>query len=344
MRRKILIAFLSLVVFAGVFILPHTPVWANPAFPPQDSMTTFHPPADRAGSMPTPATKHHHILSPGTVHVRVSGLIRALPSQLLGEWTVGNATVLVDVNTRIQPRGYVPQVGDWADVWATAQTNKPLLATFVRITTQSESNLRHVEFKGLVEEITEDFLIISGTTVRLDEHTQIIGTPALGFIAQVHGSFQTDGSVMAILIQITDPLEVRVDFEGVIQDLPSHSPYYGEWRIGGFTIVADEHTEISGLAPSVGLNAEVSGVLQNGERIHAIEIRVTDPTQISIEGVVRSIRETEWVIGDTIVQVNENTFIDESKASASVGAWAEARVQATAGGLLAIRIRLKRPH
>ena len=281
----------------------------------------------------------------GEARLRVSGTIRKLPQDLQGEWVVGTVSVLVDADTRIEPEDYVPQLGDWASVWATGRLDQTLLATHISVTARHKISLLWVEFKGLIENIADDRLIVSGVTVHMDEYTQVLGTPLPRFIAQVRGYSQSDGSIRATVVSIIDPLEINVQFEGLIQDHPPSPFHNGTWHIGRLSVITDEHTEVSGPAPHVGLSAEVNGVLLDDERVYAREIRVVAPSVRPIEGIVRTIRETEWIIGDTVVRIDESTFVDESRASAGVGTWAEASVRITEeGDLLAIRIRVTRPH
>ena len=59
---------------------------------------------------------------------------------------------------------------------------------------------------------------------------------------------------------------------------------------------------------------------------------------------VTMIEPTHWVVGVRVVFIDERTFIDDSRAPAEVGMWAQVRAQRLRdGSLLALRIRITRP-
>ena len=347
MRRIVhfLLSSLLLFVLLGESVLADTSMGASSASEGVPVMTASFP-GPRTVAAADPLMEWPQLVQLDSTKVRLSGPIRKIPEQLLGEWFIGDVAVFFSVDTHMEPKDYQPQLGDWANAWAIVQSDGSLRATYVRVKETLKTDLLRVVFKGLIEEVSEDYLVVSSITVRTDEHTQLSGgVPLPGFIARVSGFSQTDGSVKATQIRITSPFKVYVQFEGRIGEFPSVVPRYGVWQIGRFSVIVDERTGISGSTPSAGLSAEVSGVLLDGESIQATGILVVDPTKRPIEGIVRSIEETEWLIGDTVVRLDQNTFVDESKASAVVGAWAEASVRVGEGeGLVAIRIRLGRPH
>jgi len=281
---------------------------------------------------------------PRPVRVRFSGTIESLPPDLLGEWVIGGVSVTVTADTVLEPSNITPKVGDWASVEATRMYDGSLVANQIRYQDASQIDARPVEFKGLIQAVEESSLIISGILVQTDAQTKMIGAPIAGFLAQVKGFLQLDNSVLALQITVLNPSEVGTEFEGVVEEFPPF-PYVGQWRIDGIVVLATAgKTEFLGPDPQLGLFAEVSGLLSADGLVHAKTIRVLNPTANSVEGIVQHIGESEWVIGGTVVGVNENTLIDESRARAATGMQAEATLRDQADGtLLAIRIRLERP-
>ena len=282
---------------------------------------------------------------PRPVRVRFSGNIESLPPDLLGEWVIGGVNVVVTDDTVIVPSNSAPKVGDWASVKATRMYDGSLVADQIRHQDASHVKAHPVEFKGLIQSVEESSLMVSGILVHTDAQTKLLGLPITpGSLAQVKGFLQPDNSVLALQITVLNPSEVGTEFEGAIEEFPP-LPYTGRWRVGGIVVLATEGvTEFFGPDPQLGLFAEVSGLLSADGLVYAKTIRVLGPMANSVEGIVQLIGENEWVIGDTVVGVDENTLIDESRANAATGMQAEATLEDQGEGtLLAIRIRLERP-
>ncbi len=295
------------------------------------------------GTIPTP-TPGPTPPPPRPVRVRFSGTIEALPPELLGEWVVGGVSVTVTGNTTLMPSNGVPRVGDWAIVMATRLSDGSLVGDYIQIQNGSQIEARPVEFKGLIQTVEASSLTVSDVVVTTDAQTKLVGTPMTGFLARVKGFLQPDNSVLARKITVLNPSEIGTEFEGVIEEFPA-PPHYGRWLIGGIAVLAiEETTDFPGLDPQLGLFAEVSGILSTDGLVYAKAIRVVNPTATLVKGIVERIEESEWTIGGTVVTVDENTLIDESRARAKAGMQAEATVRDQGDGtLLAIRIRLERP-
>jgi len=295
------------------------------------------------GTVPAP-TAEPTIPAPRPMRIRFSGNIDVLPNDLLGEWVVGGISVTVTADTVIVPQNDVPKLGDWASVMATRLYDGSLTADHIRYQDSSQVGAHPVEFKGLIQAVALPSLVVNGTVVHTDAQTTIVGTPAPGLLAEVRAFLQPDNSVLARRIEVYDPSEIGIEFEGQIEAFPP-SPFVGEWLVDGTSVLAIEGaTEFLGAEPQIGLYAEVSGILAPDGSVHAKTIRVVDPSANSVEGIVDQIGESEWIIAGTTVGVDQNTLIDESRARAAPGVHAEATVSDQGNGnLLAIRIRLERP-
>jgi len=331
--RKSIVSMMFIGIAVMVLLLPSG--GASWAAPHQERLR---------GTIPTP-TPEPTPPPPRPVRVRFSGNIESLPPDLFGEWVVGGVSVTVTSDTVLEPSNGVPKKDDWASVKATRLYNGSLEANKILYQDALQIEAPPVEFKGLIQTVAESSLIVSDIVVQTNTQTKLIGLPITpGSLAQVKGFLQPDSSVLALQITVLNPLEVGTEFEGVIEEFPTS--YMGRWRIGGIVVLATEGvTEFPGTYPAeLGLFAEVSGFLSADGLVLAKTIRVLEPTANSIEGIVQLIGENEWVIGGTVVGVDENTLIDESRARAATGMQAEATLKDQGDGtLLAIRIRLERP-
>jgi hypothetical protein len=134
----------------------------------------------------------------------------------------------------------------------------------------------------------------------------------------------------------------EVEFEGPIESVADAA-----WIVNGITVAMSAVTVIRGL-PEPGLTAEVKGVLQPDGSVLAqlITVKGAELTpQMDIEGLVDRIEATSWLVAGTQVFISSNTFIDDSRAPAEAGMWAQVRAfRRQDGSLLALRIRLSRPN
>jgi hypothetical protein len=178
--------------------------------------------------------------------------------------------------------------------------------------------------------------------VFVTDRTSIQGTPEIDALAEVKGTLLFEDIVLAKSIRVITPgAHAEVEFEGIIQSISEDV-----WVVNGATVRISPVTVIQG-TPAVGAIAEVLGVLQPDGSVLAQHIVVTYPglpALSDVEGLVESIEDTEWVVGGTVVSIDGNTFIDDSRAPAEVGMWALVRgLPQQDGSLLALRIRLSRP-
>jgi len=303
--------------------------------------------------------------------VRFEGEITALPGGLMGEWTVRTTTFMtvtfsVDVNTKLRPPGFRPEVGDWAKVTAVRQEDDTLLALKVHLKKHKDRPPRPVEFRGTIKSIEGDdrptkiVVSIWSTTdaedglvdVLINSLTRIEGDLWVGAHVEVRGFLQSDGSVLATRIEVEDDDgdEDEVEFKGRIQRIESDM-----WVVGGFTVLITNTTVITGATPQVGLLAEVKGIRVGPRIVRATEIEVEDPSagaqQVKVRGIIETLPETDdhtgtWTItteddGSVSIEVTSDTVIDTQHGEVEVGAL----VRVTAlrqddGTLIAQRIKV----
>lgn len=199
-----------------------------------------------------------------------------------------------------------------------------------------------IEFRGLIQEIDERYWIVSGRVVLLTETTVTRGRPQLGALAEVKGVCVFGDVVVARSLEVTVPGAYdQVEFEGTVESILGET-----WVVGGVTVTISPVTELQG-TPLLGAGAEVRGVLQPDGSVLAEHVTVkglSPVPQIDFAGLVEQIEATQWTLAGTTVLVDEHTFVDDSRAPAEVGVWAQVRAVPQGSSWLAVRIRLSRPN
>jgi hypothetical protein len=116
------------------------------------------------------------------------------------QWVVGGHVLIVNSDTVIEGS---PQKGLLAEVKSLRQSDGSLLAKSIVVTLPTEE----VQFEGVIEDIGADQWVIDGIVVRIDAQTQILGTPAVGAVAEVQGLLLPDGAVLGRRIEVQAPLD-----------------------------------------------------------------------------------------------------------------------------------------
>ncbi|OQB28075.1 MAG: hypothetical protein BWY10_00743 [Chloroflexi bacterium ADurb.Bin180] len=199
-----------------------------------------------------------------------------------------------------------------------------------------------VEFRCVIDELEPKYWIVCNRIILVTERTVVEGRPEVGYLATVKAVRLSRDSLLARSIKVSYPdAYAEVEFEGPIQGLGAES-----WTVNDITVLISPVTEIRG-TPQVGQTSQVKGVLQPSGAVLALVIVVKGAgsgSQVDLEGLVESIASDQWVVGGVTVAIGPQTFIDESRAPAEVGAKAQVRaLRLQSGSLLALRIRLLRP-
>jgi len=150
------------------------------------------------------------------------------------------------------------------------------------------------EIKGVIHELGDDFLVVSGRTFFVDENTTIEGDDdalisftdlEVGFLVEVHFDRRDDGTLLATRIEVEDNFGDdnrgrHVEVEGPISDLGDDFIVVSE-----DTFFVDDHTVIlgdddHGMIPfsdlQVGFVVEVHALRQSDDTWLAIKIEVED--------------------------------------------------------------------
>lgn len=246
---------------------PSTPsptVSATPSATPSATATMVPP-------TPTP---------PREVKVRFKGRIEALAADA---WTIDGKVVRIDAGTRIDERESKAQVGAIARVVAVPRQDGTLLAIEITIERSEQAPEQPFEFQGLIESFGPTRWVVGGHALTIAEDTVIEGSPQPGLLAEVKALRQSDGSLRAVHIFVRLPTQ-EVQFEGLIESLGA-----GEWTVEGVTVRLDAETHVTG-TPTVGLVAEVQGLLLPDGAVLARRITVQPPPTATLEPTIEPTR------------------------------------------------------
>ena len=295
--------------------------------------------------------------------IKFDGLVDQMPAGgLLGEWIVGGRTVIVDASTKLET-----EYGQFAPAVCVEVKGRVIndagAVQASKIETQRPGKCdpgmgeAKIEFYGVVESLPEGGLtgdwVVSGATVRVFSTTKIEqehGPVAVGSCVEVEGTAQGDGSVDAREIEVKssaggcktgDPNDDgKVSFYGLVQEIPAGS-IYGEWRIGGRTVVVDASTEVDfdGMLPQLDACVEVDGRLLNDGAVLAYEIDRQHSMEkcgagmggesMELFGVIESLPDGgllgDWTVGGETVVVTETTKLEAEYGPFQVGSCVEVK-------------------
>jgi hypothetical protein len=341
--------------------------------PDLDNGEVDRPPAvDKAGGGPVLPVGEPEPVALGR-NVNLRGTITQLPptDTLTGTWWIeieASAVISVEVtdHTRIIPPEIEPAVGDEVHVLARREgpgDDGKLVARRIIFRKAEKKRVRPSRIRGEIQRLPTGTItgtwVVNDISVTVDADTRIHPretAPELGMWANVLGLEQDDGTILAqkIALQPREEAESEVEFEGPIQALPEDNSFVGTWVVDGISVTVTETTQLRGVTPTVGLNAEVEGELQEDESVLASTIKVEAPERetIEFEGtvVVTDAIPGEWVIEteyptgteEISVTVTLSTCINESKGRLEAGAWVEVKAAEQPDGTLeAIHIKVE---
>ena len=314
------------------------------------------------------------VLAPEPVNaqkkVNLSGIIEALPpATLTGTWWVDVRSgevisVAVTDRTRIVPPSVEPEVGDGVRILA-RRVEGGLQAEQVILRKAVRERVRPIHIHGEIQHLPAPTGTITGTwvvngvSVTVNSETRINPRdllPEVGMWANVLGLAQDDGSVLAqkIALQRREEAEAETEFEGPIQLLPEDASFLGTWVVDGISVTVTISTQLRGVTPTVGLNAEVEGELLEAGSVlaHKIKVEPVRQEKVELEGTVVAtdtipgvwVIETQTPSGtqEISVTVTISTCINESRGRLELGAWVEVKaLEHPDGTLEAIHIKVE---
>ncbi|MDT8898674.1 DUF5666 domain-containing protein [Thermanaerothrix sp. 4228-RoL] len=203
-----------------------------------------------------------------------------------------------------------------------------------------------VSFKGTVDSLSSDSLVVEGLTFRIDEQTALPEGLQTGDAVVVKAVLLPDDSRYALEVTRLEktPDESEFKFYGVVESISGTT-----WVVSGETIQVTLETQIEA-GIEVGSLVEVEGVVSEGNLI-AYKISLEDdevqpspqPTpgeseennEVEWFGVLNQMTEGAWIIGDQTVQVTPET---ELKGNPRLGDLVKVHAVQTDGGYVAHEI------
>lgn len=267
-----------------------------------------------------------HPPQPAVIH----GKIEAMAAD---KWTIGEHEVLIDAETVIE--GDPADVGDFAAAQV-VRTEAGPLAKHIRVWDERPDG-QLVVFRGVVTDIQEESWKVlvdeEERSVAVDEHTRIVGDPAVGDRVGVKGRLLADNTLLAqLIVKLDDEHEDDTAFMGFVTEiLPSvqEEPPMWAWVVTllpradeptrTWTVIVDADTEINVDPATVEVGAWVkgTGTKMDDDTIQAKMVRVTPPPRLPFHGEVSErpdagapdFPQGKWVIGGTTVYVTAETRI-----------------------------------
>lgn len=301
----------------------------------------------------TAAAQPQTVRSGASIPTRLEGYLKAIGP---GKWLVGSSTILVDTQTAVIEKHGRAEVGAWVIVWGEQDEAGTVRAELIQVDRPAGSTGPIMQFSGMLRKMYDDFWVIEQTPVRITEATLVIGDPLPGALVWVVAEQQDDLLVaMAIEVLAARADAPPVEFEGAIE---AFGPEF--CKVDGHLVRQTSETIVIGDL-ALDRNAEVQAVAGSDAELVGVLIRVVDPTaEAGLSAVVAAIStgpdsEQTWQVlvfpeglwSDpvaSILHIDDNTLVDESRATARVGQWAEVRgVEAKPGEYQADVIRLEKP-
>ncbi|MFZ4983936.1 MAG: DUF5666 domain-containing protein [Blastocatellia bacterium] len=278
---------------------------------------------------------------------------------LIGTWKVGERTVQVVSETKIDQSNETAKVGAIAEVEGALQADGSIVAKEIEIRRGSGSAVSYTRFYGTIETLPGGSTlvgtwVVSGRQVTVSSRTRIVreqGAPTVGAYVQVEGSQRTDGGVDATMIQVERDKDAPagtigfINFYGSVATLPTavEGKFPGEWTIGqnGRKVNVDTLTKIDTRRGEIKVGAfvEVKGYLlaDGSVKAQSIAVRPSPPAGSAIGSLsyiefiarVTVLPETANFIGQWTfdngrkVNVARTTLIDRQRSRIEVGALAE---------------------
>jgi len=260
--------------------------------------------------------------------VQFTAPIRDLPDEgLIGEWVIGEETVVVSDQTKILPDGVVPALGDIAHVAGFRTNDGKVDARMIQIRAPSAVE---VEFVGPIQRFSDTEWVVRDVTVVIVESTVIEGTPEVGLLAEVKGFLQPDRTVMASHIRVREPA-ATVNIRGIIVS-KSNDGLPAVWGIRPLvttdvypsvisvtvtanTIIDEEKgpADIGALVQVKAVPLSTAASVNGDVTLVARLIKVLRPPvnqEITFAGRIEEIHEDFWIVRGIRVLILDTTVID----------------------------------
>ncbi len=263
---------------------------------------------------------------------RLEGFIKAKSPDrwLIGSDLDGYRIVVISPQTVIVSKaGYAPEIGAWVTVFA-RRASGSLQANLIQIDRPAGAPGVPIQFTGSVTKEGGVFWRISDLPIAVAPETDIADTVGLDSNVWV-GAIMTETGLRAEWIRDLSH-DQMVEFEGELQGIGP-----GYWSIDSHQVVVGDNVDIVG-APQIGMFAECRALKSDDGTLVAINLRVGPPTpttrktgtliQIQPEAgnaatwsVLLDQAEPGANLTETFLSVDENTWVDQTRAVAEAGQW-----------------------
>jgi len=293
--------------------------------------------------------------------IELTGVIEMLADESL---TVAGLEFVVTTETEISDESGQTITFEELDTGMIVEVRAETLndGNFVAIRIRIEDRFRgQVELVGTIDELGEEFLIITGVRFEVDAETETFDHDGnlisfsqlnVGLLVEIKGFVESNGQIRALRIQVKTRIEDEVKIVGVIEQNQEHLITVLDRTFGltQHTAIFDaDGNTINRSHLYVGQTAEVRGVLLPDGTLVAIRIQVRDnnATEINVVGPIDSFgANTVEVIGIHFF-VDENTEILDADYSTTelteleIGQTVEVRAAGQPNGTrLATRIKV----
>ena len=226
--------------------------------------------------------------------VKIEGTFQGVDDD--GNWIVNGIKIAVSPLTKLEG---TPAVGQEVEVKALIQEDGTLLAQKIEGEgEEGDESKSEVKIRGVIEEITEDFVVIDGLTVALAALTELEGDLSVGSFAKVKALLQENGSLVAREVEGKgadegeDDEDARneVEIEGTI-DVVNED---GSIVVSGVTVSISVLTKVKG-SLVVGATVKIEGLLTEDGSVLASEVKgkgrkaTKSKSEVEIEGVVEEV-------------------------------------------------------
>ncbi len=206
----------------------------------------------------------------------------------MGEWQIGDHTVIVTEATLIDEHKATAAVGVSVRVKAT-RSGDSVVAVEIVVTKgknghDDKPGNRFIKFEGTVETLpaggTLGTWTVSGRSVLVDERTRIKGDHGnlgVGSTVEIKGYQRADNIIEARQIEVEkqDDEGKEVELEGTIEVLPGDPQYIGIWVVSNQTVHVTAETEIDKRGwVRLGAQVEIKGHTREDNSIVAEKIKV----------------------------------------------------------------------
>ena len=225
--------------------------------------------------------------------VKLEGIFEGVDDD--GNWIVNGIKIAVGPLTKLEG---TPAVGQEVEVKALAQEDGTLLATKVEGEGDDPKRSRsETKIRGIIEEITDEFVVIDGLTVALAALTELEGDLSVGSFAKVKAFLQADGLLIAREVDGKGPdadededERNEVEIEGTIDAVNPD----GSIVVNGVTVSISVLTEVKGTL-AVGATVKVEGFMAEDGSVLAAEVKgegrkaTKSKNEVKIRGVVEAV-------------------------------------------------------